>query len=98
MVLEQTDYNDQFANVFSKSRTASSFYACDIYSVLISILPLLCEFFFLNKHRHKNKMIFFSKEHKRLFHGPLSEEKHPLSDVILSRYHNLGNPDCSFPG
>lgn len=43
-------------------------------------------------------MIFFLKEHKRLFHGPLSEEKHPLSDVILSRYHNLGNPDCSFPG
>lgn len=26
-------------------------------------------------------MIFFSKEHKRLFHGPLSEEKHPLSDL-----------------
>lgn len=41
-------------------------------------------------------IFFYIKEHKHLFHGPLSEKKLPLSDVILSRYHNLGNPDCSF--
>lgn len=103
MVLQQTDYNGQFAtNVVSKSRTACTnitlIILCIWHLLNVSFHSSFVWGFFLNKHR-QNKMIFFSIKNTNVFFTDCwVKKKHPLSDVILSRYHNLGNPDCSFLG